>query len=283
MKILTRNSPCADQENFEYWDAVFGCALHGKIEIVRALLALHSKADHAGFYTADEQLKNMPIYNVYSGRSVKEFQILWKQWQMTLSFHIENKTFSIEPYLEKLMKLVLGENLLNFKEYVDEWFELLGATLLFTAPCCKQSELSRHANSLATKWQAKRLLDNIILELIDNNLPLVVRDIQLLTDNGWFSAHMTDLLYHCGRLNIVDKDQVNVAAQLRDSLILDYGTLLSEHHSLWQCGAGYLENCGTEGRERLLIVLQRLTLDSEARIQKIFDVAMNNDMQQVKY
>ena len=107
MKILAKKTIGAEQENFDYWEAIYGCALHGKLEVVRALLLLHSKADHPAFVTADNALKTMPTYNIYGGFSVKEFTVRWKQWQMNLSQSIDSKTFKIEPNLELLMKVIL--------------------------------------------------------------------------------------------------------------------------------------------------------------------------------
>ena len=106
MKILAKKSIGAEQENFDYWEAIYGCALHGKLEVVRALLMLHSKAEHPAFISADNALKSMPTYNVYGGYSAKEFTVRWKQWQMNLSQSIDSQSFRIEPNLELLMKVI---------------------------------------------------------------------------------------------------------------------------------------------------------------------------------
>ncbi|XP_014230395.1 nuclear pore complex protein Nup85 [Trichogramma pretiosum] len=286
MKILARKKIGADLENVDYWESVFGCALHGKLDIVRALLTLHSKADHSAFLAAENSLRNMPVFNVYGGYSIKEFTIRWKQWQMSLSQSIDSKAFSIDPMLESLMKLVVGTELWEFSKYAEAWYELLVAKLLYTAPCCKQPELARYANTIGMKWQTVKktsllVLDNIYLALMESDLHQVIKEIQYMNDNGWFAAHLTDLLYHCGRLNIVDKDQINVTDMLHESLILDYGSTMMGHHSLWQCGASYLEHCPEQGHARLEVLLQTIPLGSEARIRKIIDVAKQNNMPEV--
>ncbi|OXU24689.1 hypothetical protein TSAR_001479 [Trichomalopsis sarcophagae] len=286
MKILAKKKIGADLENNEYWEAVMGCALHGKLDIVRALLALHSKADHSAFIAAENSLRNMPVYNVYGGYSVKEFTIRWKQWQMSLSQSIDSKAFGVEENLEALMRLVVGNEFWEFSKYTEAWYELLAAKLFYSAPCCKQPELARHANSVAIKWQSNRqtsliTLDNIILALMESDLHQVIKEIQYMNDNGWFAAHLTDLLYHCGRLNIMDKHQINVTDLLHESLILDYGSTLMDHHSLWQCGASYLEHCPTQGLARLETLLQTIPLGSEARIHKIIDLANEKNMHNV--
>ena len=105
VKILAKRSIGAELENMNYWEAVFGCALHGKLDVVRALLSLHSKADHPGFVNACNTLKTMPIYNVYGGYSVNEFTMRWKHWQLDLSSNVSCNAFAVDENLEALMKV----------------------------------------------------------------------------------------------------------------------------------------------------------------------------------
>lgn len=72
-KILAKQTIGSELDNQNYWETVIGCALHGKLDIVRGLLALHSKADHPAFITADVRLRTMPVYNIYGGYSTSEF------------------------------------------------------------------------------------------------------------------------------------------------------------------------------------------------------------------
>ncbi|XP_034942679.1 nuclear pore complex protein Nup85 [Chelonus insularis] len=248
MKILAKKSIGAELENMNYWEAVIGCALHGKLEIVRSLLSYHTKADHPAFVTADNILKTMPVYNVYGGYSVNEFTMRWKHWQMDLASNLEYKTFMIDHNLEELMRLFAGEEgiLWDFSKYTEAWYELVAAKLLYSSPCCKQAELARHANNIAERWQAGRHLDHIILALMENEMYKVIEQIQHMNDSGWFAAHLTDLLYNCEKLNIMDEDQTNVTDKLHESLLLEYGSTLFGHSSLWQCGASYLEQCPTQ-------------------------------------
>lgn len=53
------------------------------------------------------------------------------------------------------------------------------------------------------------------------------------------------------------------------------------HHSLWQCGASYLIHCPIQGLARLEILLQSLPMVSEARVNKIMDIAQDNNMDHV--
>lgn len=283
IKILVQKVIAADLEYIYYWEAVIGCALHGKTDLVCALLSMHSKADHPAFIVAENMIKAMPIYNVYGGYSVNEFTMRWKHWQLDLSSNIESKTFAIDNNLEMLMKLIVGDEsmLWEFSQYTEAWYELLAAKLFYSIPCCKQVDLARHANYIAEKWKANKPLDYIILALIENDLHRVIKEIQYMSDNGWFAAHLIDLLYKCGKLNILNKHQINVTAQLHESLILEYATNLIGHHSLWQCGASYLIHCPIQGLARLEILLQSLPMGSEARVNKILDIAHDNKLSRI--
>lgn len=108
LKILAQKTIGADLEHPNYWETVIGCALHGKIDLVRALLALHSKADHPAFAMAENILKTMPLYNVYGGYSINEFMMRWKHWQLDLSSNINNKAFVSDNNLEMMMKVLVA-------------------------------------------------------------------------------------------------------------------------------------------------------------------------------
>lgn len=54
-----------------------------------------------------------------------------------------------------------------------------------------------------------------------------------------------------------------------------------EHNSLWQCGASYLMHCPMQGLSRLEILLQSLPMGSEARVNKIIDIARDNKMDHI--
>lgn len=53
------------------------------------------------------------------------------------------------------------------------------------------------------------------------------------------------------------------------------------HNSLWQVGLTYLDNCPTDGLNTIELLLPRIQLKSEARIQKIIREAGKRDLLQV--
>lgn len=72
-----------------------------------------------------------------------------------------------------------------------------------------------------------------------------------------------------------------VASNLRESFLLDYGTVLMENKSLWQVGLSYLDHCPIEGIHRAEILLGRLSLETEARTFKIIREAEKRELHNV--
>lgn len=72
-----------------------------------------------------------------------------------------------------------------------------------------------------------------------------------------------------------------MASHLRETFLLDYGTVLIEHTSLWQVGLSYLDHCPTEGIYRIEILLSHLPLETEARSFKIIREAESRNLTSV--
>lgn len=72
-----------------------------------------------------------------------------------------------------------------------------------------------------------------------------------------------------------------MASHIRETFLLDYGTVLMEHKSLWQVGLSYLDHCQTEGIYRIEILLSHLPLESEARTFKIIREAETRNLTNV--
>lgn len=70
----------------------------------------------------------------------------------------------------------------------------------------------------------------------------------------------------------------SVATRLRESFLLDYGTLLMGHMSLWQVGLSYLDHCPTDGLNAIELLLCRIPQGSETRTQKIIREAQKRDL-----
>jgi hypothetical protein len=73
----------------------------------------------------------------------------------------------------------------------------------------------------------------------------------------------------------------SLAVDLHEQLLLDYGTLLMSHHSLWQVGISYLDYCPKEGHARIEVLLSTLPFGSEARALKIIQAARDRDLHHI--
>lgn len=61
-------------------------------------------------------------------------------------------------------------------------------------------------------------------------------------------------------------------------MILEYGTLLMCHRSLWQVGLCYLDQCKEEGRARQQILLSQIIPTSDSKIMKIIQAALQRGL-----
>nr|CAD7441544.1 unnamed protein product [Timema bartmani] len=229
----------------EYWETMIGLVLQGQLEATRALLRLHSAAATEPFRSADFILKSMPTFSLLCG---------------------DKEAFS------------------EVKGHCETWYQYMAAWLLYTEPTVKSFDLTFHAHQCIALFRGLDKLnstDVIILALLEADLQKVIKLISTTMEKGWFAVHLTNLLYHCGCLNILDSQQVNVAPRLHEHLLLEYGSLLMGHRSLWQVGASYLDHCPTTGRACLERILPCLTLDTEARALKIVQVARDRNMNDV--
>ncbi|KAF5288343.1 hypothetical protein FQR65_LT12078 [Abscondita terminalis] len=260
----------------DYWPTVIGSLMQGRIDVVRALLKLHSSAESKPFKLVDQALKAMPTYNIYGGVSVTEFSLKWKHWLVDTQSKIDAKLFVQEKHLHLMMRLSVGEESAwnEVQSHCEAWYELLAAWLFFTEPTVKSYELGQYARRCIARMNVGlclRHLDKVLLAAMEADIIQVIKEIQQMSENGWFVTHLTDLLYHADRLKILDNNSESdlTGSGLRECFLLDYGSLLMGHTSLWQVGLSYLDQCPTEGLKTIELLLARLPLKSEARTQKI--------------
>ncbi|KAK7794024.1 hypothetical protein R5R35_007455 [Gryllus longicercus] len=267
----------------DYWNTVTQLVLQGRLDLAKSLLSLHSKSYSEPIKRLEYMLKTMPFYRVYGGLSVTEFNIKWKCWQNECIKHLEDGLYSSDKNLELIVMLLAGDNrgFQQIQELCETWYQYMAAVLLYTEPTVKCFDLSFHANRCINQLglaDTLKSLDVILLALFDSDLLEAIKLIGEGIENGWFAAHLTDLLYHCGCVSLVDNQQINLTAEMREQLLLDYASMLMSHSSLWQVGVSYLDHCPTLGREYLEVILPTLPLTSEKRALKILQVAQSRDM-----
>ncbi|CAH1645781.1 unnamed protein product [Spodoptera littoralis] len=269
------------EEHEDYWDTVVGMVVQGRVDVARALLKLHSAGESNEFKLVDNSLRSMPVYSVYGGISTGEFTISWKHWQAECRSKLGSRVLASQPKLELIMKIIMGDYSAfeSIRSKYSSWFDILGGWVMFTAPWSRRHELGAAAAACAGMQPAGRShLDDMVRALLEGDLHQVIHEIQQISDNGWFATHLTDILFHCGKLTIMDKHQTNVTSRLRDSLILEYGCLLMEHKSLWSVGLSYLASCPPEGLRRAELILERMPVDTEAKAMKIIAEAKKYEL-----
>ncbi|XP_060521243.1 nuclear pore complex protein Nup85 [Cylas formicarius] len=273
------------QEN--YWDTVFGNLLQGRIEVVRALLKLHSAANTSMFQLVDQILKSMPIYNMTNGVSTNNFNLQWRHWTMDVQSKIDAKQFATNAKLDLITRLIVGEEeaWTKIQSNCEAWYEFLAGWLFYTEPTVKTFELGQFAKHSITKMRMKnnmKHLDRVLLAAMEFDIFEVIKEIQYMTENGWFVSHLTDILYHSGKLTALGKEVESFSAEkLRESFLLEYGIMLMGHSSLWQVGLNYLDHCPNDGLQTIELLLPRVRFDTEAKAVKLIREAKARDLNQV--
>lgn len=154
----------------------------------------------------------------YGGLSVQKFRSQWQYWVMDTETKLPLVTV---PELETIIKLTTGDvDTWNRQAANSEsWYEFFPGFLFYSEPTCKYFELGTFANVWISRWAKAhglgtasgckmRLIDQIALHIIENDLNQVLHEIQSINDNQWFVTHLTDLLYNCGQLEVLGEQQI---------------------------------------------------------------------------
>lgn len=130
--------------------------------------------------------------------------------------------FESDPAIKDIVELVTGSELAWCKLASESncWYEYFPGYLFYAHPSCTFYELSTLSDKWLNMWQSERgpendrddtnlkHLDHIVLKIMQNDFHQVLRDIQNVYDQQWFATHLTDLLWHIGKLNMFN-DQNN--------------------------------------------------------------------------
>lgn len=275
--------------NPEFWGVVKGLVLQGNIQIGRALLRLHPGYESTAFQTADQILQTLPLFNTYSGLSVQKFKSQWQYWVNDTEARLSTGALATFPDLEQIIKLTCGNSAAWSAEAKRStcWYEIFPGYIFYTEPGCKHFELGTFANNWLGRWlklqdkssaSGMRFLDKVILSVMENDMNQVLHDIQNLPDNQWFVVHLTDLLYNCGQIKIVDENQIDVTENLRESLLFDFGSALMGRDTLWTFGIDYLEHSSDEGQAAMELFLSKVPLKNEKYAMQILAIARQKKM-----
>lgn len=195
--------------------------VQGHIEVARTVMQLYSRNNfNASLQMAEEILRCLPVFNVAGGVSLQNWRSQWQYWLTDTESKIQMGCFELEPELKEIVELVTG-NEEAWNKLAGEsscWFELFPGWLFYTQPSCTYYQLNALAKNWLRRWkyahglpednndQNLKYLDRIVLKIMQNDLHQVLRDIQHMYDQQWFATHLTDLLWHSGKLNILNDE-----------------------------------------------------------------------------
>ncbi|XP_048762132.1 nuclear pore complex protein Nup85-like [Ostrea edulis] len=264
-----------------YWATIFRLVLQGQVERAWRLLSLHSASQTEDFQTLISLLKRMPLLtHLYRGSSVTEFDMKWRHWRDDCQRNYEEQKFSINANLETVVRILCGEDAVfsELKEFCDPWYHMLISKALYQDPTIKACDLHYYVQGCQDEYRnSTRLgeLDNILLSAIESDVYQVIKDSRTVFSNGWFVAHLTDLLQHCGQLEAY---KLQFGADLREFLLLEYASSLMSHESLWIVGVSYLDHCAEFGRKYLELFLDRIPVNSEKKANKVLKICEDRKM-----
>ncbi|XP_062507597.1 nuclear pore complex protein Nup85-like [Corticium candelabrum] len=258
----------------EYWDVIKLLILHGKPQEARNLLMQHPARRHGihdGFSILDELLRKMPLQS-YGNHSVSEFTLQWQHWREECLLRLHDGTFNTNTNLEHIAKLLCGdrEAFIEAKHLCGSWYFLMVSRLLFSDPAIQAINLHMNAQPSIllmddndAHWTK---LDDILLAMLKYDIPQVISLISSVFGNWWFVAHLADLLHHAGQL---ESHQLEYGSSMREFLLLEYGSSLMSHTSLWQLGVDYFLQCSVYGKQYLETYLDRIAPDSDMKAIKV--------------
>ncbi|XP_037513489.1 nuclear pore complex protein Nup85 isoform X1 [Rhipicephalus sanguineus] len=266
----------------DYWDHVYMLVLQASLEDVRRLLKRHPCSGREDFVLLDELLQSAPQGSPQVAS--RELHVWWQTWQAQCARHLADGDFSLLPEMEVVCKILMGDKdtLKRLRELCKTWYNYLVTLVTYTRPTDEPQMLADLAEDCLTAFgglESTRGMDSILLAAFRFDLPQVIQEASLFLDNWWFSAHLSDLLFHAGQM---EASHAEYASELREHLILEYAASLMTHHSLWQVGVGYLDHCPRRGREYLEAFIEHIPLKTQAQALKVVEILEQREMPAVK-
>ncbi|XP_059475631.1 nuclear pore complex protein Nup85 isoform X2 [Neocloeon triangulifer] len=256
----------------DFWSAVTGLVVLGQVREARQLLGQHSKKETPAVRALRTLLHSKPDLKSSSGTSaVINFTVQWEAWRKEVLEQITSGVFGSNVQCLQLAELLAGDNK-AFKlvyEQSETWYKFLVCYLTYWQPSVLPYQLGDHARMCMNMFEAheSRALDKILLSLCDCDLYQVIENLQEFAESGWAALHLTDLLFHAGRLSNLVSQDYKVAENLRQDLILQFGCLLASNDSLWRTGLSYLDLAGPQGVGQAELILLSRKPDSEANAE----------------
>uniref|UniRef100_A0A914VTR9 Nuclear pore complex protein Nup85 n=1 Tax=Plectus sambesii TaxID=2011161 RepID=A0A914VTR9_9BILA len=253
----------------QYWNAAWLFVLSGRCEDARRLLLSHSRKDDAAFRSIDELLKKFPL-DALNRDDVSAFS----DWQEEVGSRLRNQHFASYPQLETIAKILAGNDAAwsDLRDVIDSWHEAFVGLALYFHPKLRVVELGEVAEEALRLFPVSNgslsSLDQTLLALLEMDVLEALRSLSSCSADWWLVSHLTDLLIKAGaQLGPTGDEATQV--DLREFLLLEYGSSLMAHDSLWQIGADYLSWCPRNGRAYLEAFFDKIPVDREHKALKL--------------
>ncbi|CAK8696312.1 unnamed protein product [Clavelina lepadiformis] len=260
-----------------YWPAIYTLALQGRTSEVREMLKLHpafQTQEHDPFASIDELLRKMPIFSYHQSQSTNEFEMKWRHWHDECVKRFYGGDFDTMPNLKTLSRILCGDEgiIQELTELYGSWYQMLISYLYFKNPTISVSELHYHTKAFIDIFGGQSELgplDRILLAAFKFDVSQVIRECCKHLGTWWLPTHLADLLHYC---DLVPLSITESGTNVREHLIVEYTSSLSNFDSFWPVVVDYLSFCGSLSNHYLGLFVQRIPLSSEKKAAKVIRI-----------
>ena len=265
----------------KYWDCIFALVLQGQITEARDLLKLHPQYQtqvYDAFSSLDELLRKMPTFQHALGQSVSEFDMKWHFWHDECRKRLMNGDFDTKPQLKTIGNILCGdeETIGELRHLCENWYQMLISYLFYRHPTINAYDMHFHSKAcieLCGGFADFGSLDNILLAAFKFDISQVIRECCNHLSSWWLPAHLCDLLNYC---QLLPDSTAESNGNLRECLIVEYASSLSQLDFYWLVVADYLAYCGPQSEHYLPLFVQRIPLTSEKKASKVLKLCRDH-------
>lgn len=314
-----------------YWPIILISVAQGRIDTARHLMSVHSLSKSSGAFKAvDEQLRTMPTFQSLGHLSMFEFRTKWEFWQKKCIQVLNNEDFSCDPTgnLETICNMLCAveKAFLDMKDYFQSWYYMLISYVSYSNPTFNISDLHHHLSSRNCMRMFEDNLDefdSIIYNIFDFDVESVISECTNLFSNNLFTAHLLDILYLNGKLQLNkqefsstvgvmsggfgngtgDNDVIPLGGSnqnadiVHEEHLVNYASQLimstrlsaSPSLSIYETAFDYLLNCVNLERQKGIDIIEAymekipLTYLSEVEANKLFQIAYKLGLEDIAY
>lgn len=289
---IQQELPDLSQEALDQlWKLIYTHVFHGRTKEAAKLLHLvNPKHGHSGNGASSlktkielmtELLEKKPMYNPRTGSFV-DFESSLSAWKDECQNRLDQRAFYGCEQLTFICNVLCGSDA-GFSEArakdLLSWYEYLVMMINYRFPVIRPSALKGYARKVVSDLGLNDSLESrdlILFYAMEYDIVNVLKEIQSVWNNPWFSTHFVDLIYGGGKFSEVTEVRMDYSAvsPLRAHFIVDYATSLMEHKSMWQVGVPYFEALEEPTRKHLISrCIERIHPETEAEVQKLIQIA----------